>query len=118
MQSSKIPIRTRVCGMACSAAFEIAACGTKGLRECYPNTIYMYHDMQIGLEATMSKHQMTQYADSLDKVSACEHNILKRNTHLTTEDISRIERSGHEVYFTIDEAIKYGIVDRVIEYER
>lgn len=116
MMSSKIPIRTRVCGMACSAALPIAACGTKGRRECYSNSIYMYHDVQVGLETVMSKTQMIQYSDSLDKVTRCEHDILKRITNFTDDDINRIERSGHEVYFSIDEVLKYGIADKVLDY--
>lgn len=111
---SKVPIRTIVCGSACSMALTIAACGTKGRRQCYPYAVYMYHDVQMSFNEVSSKRQMSGYLDEFDKVTSLEHRLLANASNLSIDDIEAIVNTGHEVYICADEALKMGIVDVVI----
>jgi len=113
---STVPIQTIVCGTAYSIAMHIAAAGTTGYRRCLKNSSYMYSEMQLSMGAEKSHQSMTSYLKEFDKVISMERRMLSEITNLSLKDIEKYAQCGHEKFFTTDEALKYGLVDEVIDY--
>ncbi len=116
MRTSSIPIHTTVCGAAYSMALSIAAAGTRGHRRCMKNATYMYHEVQMVMSETTTHNNITGYLEQFKKVIDMERQMFIEVTNFSDEIINDYIMKNHEIYFTVDEALQYGIVDEVIDY--
>lgn len=116
MRTSTIPIHTIVCGAAYSMALSIAAAGTHGYRQCMKNATYMYHEVQMVMSETTTHYNVTGYLDQFKKVIDMERQMFIEVTDFSDEIINDYIMKNYEIFFTVDEALQYGIVDEVIDY--
>lgn len=116
MRTSMVPIRTIVCGAAYSMALSVAAAGTPGYRQCMKNSTYMYHEVQMVMSETTTHYNMSGYLEQFKKVIDMERQMFIEVTRFTDDILNTYIMKGHEIFFTVDEALKYGLVDEVIDY--
>jgi len=114
MQFLKSDISTVCVGMAASMASILLAAGTKGKRFCLPNSEVMIHQVMGGTQGQASDIKI--HAERILKIKDKLNHILKNHT---SRELSVIERDTDRDYFmSADEAVKYGIVDKVIEKQK
>jgi ATP-dependent Clp protease protease subunit len=102
-------VATICCGIAMSMASLILAGGTRGKRQALPNSRIMIHQPHGGFQG-----QTTDIA-----IHARESQFLRRrmeeiyaeHTRRPTEEIA--EHLERDRFFTPDEAVDYGLIDRV-----
>jgi ATP-dependent Clp protease protease subunit len=112
MRASKTIVRTVNYCTCFSAASEILAAGTKGDRYCMPGSIVMCHTGSMQLSGTMGNVEVTKkFCDSLCK--KCTDMFLE-NTNIDTKVWKKKTASDSDWYLFEDEALEYGIVDKVI----
>jgi len=116
MKTSCVPIRTIVYGAAYSMALSVAVAGTPGRRQCMKNSTYMYHEVQMVMSEITTHYNMSSYLEQFKKVVDMERAMFIGATKLTNDIIQDYIMKGHEIFFTVDEALKYGLVDEVIDY--
>lgn len=105
------PVVTIITNEVCSMGGHISVAGNK--RVCYPNSVWMAHDMYSYMEDYSGKIKdrakfLEQYYDVLE-------NNLRKHTKLTNADL-RQARNGELWLFAKDMKEK-GIVDEIIPYE-
>ncbi len=111
MQYIKSDVSTICIGQAASAAAVLLAAGAKGKRFALPNCRVMIHQVMGGAEGQatdieIQAKEILRVKESLNKVLASH----------TGQAISKIEKDTDRDYFmSADEALKYGIIDKVIE---
>jgi len=114
MQYVKCDVATVCVGIAASMGAVLLAAGSKGKRFILPNAEVMIHQIMGGAEgqATDIKiraEHILRLRDRLNKILA---------TH-TGQEMSKIEKDTDRDYFmTAEEALKYGIVDKIIKPSR
>ena len=110
MKASKTPIRTINYCTCFSAASEILAAGTKGHRYCMPGSIVMCHSGSMTLGGTTGNVDATKkWCDALCK--RCTDMFLA-NTGIEAKVYKK--KTANDWYLFEDEALQYGIVDKVI----
>ena len=112
MQFVKCDVATICIGMAASMGAFLLAAGTKGKRIALPNSEIMIHQPLGGAkgQATDIKIQADLILRTRDKLNK----ILAEKTGRTFEEIARdTERDN---YMTAEDALAYGIVDKIIEH--
>lgn len=110
MQASKTPIRTINYCTCFSAASEILAAGTKGYRYCMPGAIVMCHSGSMTIGGTTGNVDATKkWCDALCK--RCTDMFLA-NTGIEAKVYKK--KTVNDWYLFEDEALQYGIVDKVI----
>jgi len=91
-------------------AFLLAA-GAKGKRFCLPNSEVMIHQPLGGAHGQAS--DIAIHAEHILKIKKRMNKILAKNTG---QSLEKIERDVDRDYFmSADEALKYGIIDKVYE---
>ncbi len=111
MNFIKCDVSTVCIGMAASMGAFLLSAGTKGKRFALPNSEIMIHQPLGGAkgQATDIKIQAELILRTRDRLNA----ILAQNTGKTVEEIARdTERDN---YMTAQQALEYGLVDKVIE---
>ena len=109
MQYVKPAVSTICVGMAASMGSVLLAAGEKGKRFCLPNSEVMIHQVMGGMQASDIKI----HAERILKLKDQLNDILAKHTGQPKE---RIEKDTDRDYFMgANEAMKYGIVDKVIE---
>ena len=111
MNFVKSDVSTICIGMAASMGAFLLSCGTKGKRYSLPNSEIMIHQPLGGAQgqATEIKIAAERILKSRDKLNK----ILSKNTGQDIEIISRdTERDN---FLESDEALKYGLIDKIIE---
>lgn len=112
LQFVKAPIKTVCIGQAFSSAAIILAAGTKGRRYAYPNSKIMIHSMQIE-EMSGSEKEIQEEAKRIRKENQVLNVIISRHTG---QSVKKVQRDCEkDKYFTPAEAIKYGLIDYVVE---
>jgi len=108
--SSICDISTVACGVcASSAAFLLAAAGTKGKRYCMPNAEVMIHQPLGGAQGQVTDILIA--ADHLKKSKQKLNTILAEVTGQSLETIEKdVERDN---WMTAEEALDYGLVDHI-----
>lgn len=110
MQYVKPEISTICIGMAASMAATLLAAGERGKRFALPNSEILLHQIMGGAEGQASDvairaEQILKMKDRLNKILA-KH---------TSQPLSKIEKdTDRDFYMTSEEAVKYGITDKVI----
>ena len=110
MRYVKCDVSTICMGMAASMGSFLLAGGTKGKRYALPNSEIMIHQPSGGAQGQATDIKIV--ADHILKTKKKLNRILAENTGKAIEIIEAdTERDN---YMSADEAVEYGIVDKVI----
>ncbi len=110
IQYIKPAVSTICVGMAASMAAVLLAAGTKGSRLALPNAEIMIHQVMGGMEGQASDIKIR--AERILRIKDRLNQILVKHT---SKELSQIEKDTDRDYFmTADEALAYGIIDKVI----
>ena len=111
MNYIKCDVRTVCIGMAASMGAFLLMAGQKGKRLALPNSEIMIHQPLGGARGQATEIKIV--ADHILKTREKLNRILAENTGRSIEEIARdTERDN---YLTAQEAMEYGLVDKVIE---
>ncbi len=106
----KCDVSTICIGLAASMGAFLLAAGTKGKRFCLPNSEVMIHQPLGGAQGQASDIEIT--ANHILKTKKKMIEMLAKNTG---QSIKKVEKDVDRDYFmTADEAVAYGLVDKVI----
>ncbi len=110
MNYIKCDVSTICIGMAASMGAFLLACGTKGKRMALPNPEVMIHQPSGGARGQATEIKIV--AEKILQTRKKLNEILSANTGQPLEIIERdTERDN---YMTADEAMAYGLIDKVI----
>lgn len=112
MQFIASPIKTICIGEAYSTAAVLLSAGTKGLRFAAPHAKIMIHSLQLGnLSGTQQEIE-----DETKQCKKLNDAVMKIIAHHTGQNIKKVKRDClKDKYFTSEEAIKYGLIDGIIQ---
>ena len=110
MQFIKCDVSTICIGMAASMGAFLLSAGTKGKRLALPHSEIMIHQPLGGARGQASDIQIQ--AEQILKTKATLNKILAENTGKPIEVIER--DTDRDNYMTAEEALAYGIVDKII----
>lgn len=102
-------INTICIGMAASMAAVLLSAGTKGKRFALPNSEVMIHQPLGGVSGQAT--DVAIVAEHILKTKKKLNNILAEQTGQTVEKITA--DADRDFYMTADEAINYGLIDKV-----
>ncbi len=112
MQYIKCDVSTICIGMAASMGAFLLSSGAKGKRYALPNSEIMIHQPLGGARGQATEIKIV--ADHILKTREKLNRILAENTGRSVEEIARdTERDN---YLTAQEAMEYGLVDKVIAH--
>lgn len=111
MQFIKSDVSTIAVGLSASMAAVLLSAGAKGKRFALPNAEILIHQVMGGAEGQavdikIKAEQILKIKDKLNKILSLH----------TGQDIKRIETdSDRDYYLNATDAVKYGLVDKVIK---
>ena len=110
MNFLKCDVSTVCIGMAASMGAMILSAGARGKRFVLPNSEVMIHQPLGGAEGQASDIAIA--AQNILKIKEVLYKMLAKNTGKT---LAQIEKDADRNYWlSSDEAVKYGIVDKII----
>jgi len=113
MQYIKCPVSTICVGLAASMASVLLAAGAKGKRLTLPNSEIMIHQVMGGTEGQASDIKIR--AEHILKIKDKMNRILAFHTG---QKIATIEKdSDRDHFMSAEEALKYGLIDKIITKE-
>lgn len=110
MKYIKCDVSTICVGMAASMGAFLLAAGAKGKRYALPNSEIMIHQPLGGAKGQASDIKIQ--ADLILRTRDTLNKILAANTGKTVEEIAR--DTDRDRFMTADEALQYGLVDKVL----
>ena len=111
MQYIKPDVATICVGLAASMGAFLLASGAKGKRYALPNSKIMIHQVMGGAQGQASDIKIQ--AEEILKVRDNLNNILARHTG---KPLKQVEKdTDRDYYMTAQEALDYGLVDKIIE---
>lgn len=110
MQYIKADVVTICVGLAASMGAFLLAAGAKGKRFALPNSKMMIHQVMGGAQGQASDVQIQ--AEEIIRVKNNLNQILAKHTGQTLKKVE--EDTDRDRYMTADEALKYGLIDKVI----
>ena len=111
MQFVKPDVNTYCIGQAASMGALLLAGGTKGKRYALPNARIMIHQPWGGTQGTASDIHI-----QAKEILRIRERINKLLAEHTGQSLEKVEKDTDRDYFmTADEAMKYGLVDTVID---
>lgn len=114
MKYVKCDVSTICVGLAASMGAFLLAAGTKGKRFCLPNSEVMIHQPLGGAKGQASDIEITARHIMRTKKKMIE--LLSKNTG---QPIKKVEKDvDRDYYMTAEEAVEYGLVDKVITREK
>jgi ATP-dependent Clp protease protease subunit len=113
MKMLKSPVSTICMGLAASMGSILLSGGVKGKRFIYPHGEVMIHQPSIGGHIQGVSTDLEIQAKQTRKVKEIGARILAENCGKTMEQI--MKDFDRDYWMDADEAIKYGIVDKLIE---
>ena len=114
MNYIKCDVSTICVGMAASMGAFLLSAGAKGKRFALPNSEILIHQPLIGGEhgVTGQATEIKIVADNIIKTREKLNRILAENTGTSIEQVALdTERDN---YMTAEEALEYGLIDKVI----
>ena len=111
MQHIKCDVSTICVGMAASMGAFLLAGGATGKRLCLPNAELMIHQPSGGAKGQASDIQIV--AQNIQRTKAKLNEILAANTGKSLEEITY--DTDRDNYMSAEEALEYGLIDKVIE---
>jgi len=110
MQYIKPDVSTICMGEAASAASFILGAGTKGKRYALKNSRIMLHQVSSG-----AKGHIEDIKRTLEEVSKLNDIVLQEWSKITGKDVEQMRSDiDRDYYFSPEEAISYGIIDKVL----
>jgi ATP-dependent Clp protease protease subunit len=110
VQYVKADVSTICIGLAGSMGAVLLAAGTRGKRFILPNAEVMIHQVMGGAEG-----QATDIKIRAEHILRIRDRLNRILAHHTRQTIAKVERDTDRDYFmTAEEALKYGIVDKII----
>lgn len=117
MQFIKAPITTICMGMAMSFGALLLAAGTKGKRFALPNSRIMIHQPLIwGTGISGQATDIDIENREMQETKARLIKILAKHTGQSEEKIR--QDTERNFYMSAEEAVKYGIIDGVLEFKK
>ncbi len=114
MNFIKSDVSTICLGMAASMGAFLLTCGTKGKRCCLPNSEVMIHQPLGGAQG-----QATEIKIAAEHILKIKDKINKILAKTTGKDLKIVEQDTERDYFLdAEEALKYGIVDKILIDEK
>ena len=111
MQYIKPDVSTICIGIAASMASVLLTAGAKGKRFCLPNSEVMIHQVMGGTEGQASDIKI--HAERILKMKDKLNSILAKHSG---QDKKTVEKDSDRDYFMdAQEAVAYGLVDKVIK---
>jgi ATP-dependent Clp protease, protease subunit len=111
MQLIQAPVSTIAVGLAASMGTILLTAGAKGRRYTLPHATIHVHQPLGGVQGQATDIEIA--AKEILKKRDLLNDILRRHTEMTQEQIDRI--TDRDFYMTAEEAIQYGIVDKILE---
>jgi ATP-dependent Clp protease protease subunit len=111
MQFVRPDIATYTIGQAASMASVLATGGTKGKRFILPNSTVMIHQPLGGFSGQASDIEI--HAKEIMRLKKKMSEILSKHTGQTVKKITK--DSDRDNFITAEEAVDYGLVDRILE---
>ncbi len=112
MRYIKCDVATICVGMAASMGAFLLSAGTKGKRMSLPNAEIMIHQPSAGTQGQIT--DMAIHLRRLETIKSRMNRILAENTGKSVEEVTAAcERDN---FMTAEEAVAFGIVDRVLEH--
>jgi len=111
MQLIKSDVSTICVGMAASMGAFLLAGGAKGKRFALPNAEVMIHQPSGGTQGQATDMQI--HAERIIQMKKKLNEILAENTGQAVEKVT--EDTERDNFLTSEEAVAYGLIDKVIE---
>lgn len=111
MQFIKPDVSTICMGQACSMGSFLLAAGARGKRHCLPNSRVMIHQPSGGAQGQASDIHI--HAQEILKIRQRLNELLSFHTGQKIEQVEL--DTERDKFMTADEAVKYGLVDSVIQ---
>lgn len=108
IQLSKTPVYTVTYGNGYSGGFFIGICGHK--RFCYPHSAFLFHEGSTG--DIGDAHKFLQHVDFYKSQLKILKEITLSHTKITPKEYG--EHKKDDWFFTSQEAVQYGIIDKVL----
>ncbi len=113
----KCPVSTVCIGMAASMGAVLLACGEKGKRFATPNSEILIHQPLIGGGGLSGQTtEIKIHADHMVKTREKLNKLLSEKTGQSLEQIEKDTERDH--YMTAEEALKYGLIDEIIDVRK
>lgn len=106
------PVHTIALGKVMSAGVLLLAAGTKGKRLIGRSARIMMHPVSGGMYGNV--FEILNETNEHQRLHDLMIGALERETKMKRTEIQKIMKAGHDYYITADEAIKLGIVDRMV----
>jgi len=111
MNYIKPDICTLAYGQACSAGSFILAAGTKGKRFALPNCDIMIHELSGGHQGKFNDMKI-----GYEKTKRLYDKMATHYVGFTGQKLAKVKKDmERDCYLTAEEAVKYGLIDRVQE---
>ncbi len=112
MRYIKCDVATICVGMAASMGAFLLSAGTKGKRMALPNAEIMIHQPSAGTQGQIT--DMAIHLRRLETIKSRMNRILAENTGKSLEEVT--EACERDNFMSAEEAVAFGIVDRVLEH--
>ncbi|MCL2859591.1 MAG: ATP-dependent Clp protease proteolytic subunit [Oscillospiraceae bacterium] len=109
----KCPVSTMCVGLAASMGAVLLACGTKGKRFATPNAEIMIHQPLISGGLSGQTTEIKIHAEHMIRTREKLNRILSEKTGQPLEKIN--EDTERDNFMTAEEALKYGIIDGILD---
>ena len=110
----KCPVTTICVGLAASMGAVLLASGTKGKRFATPNAEILIHQPLIAGGGISG--QTTEIKIHADHMVKTREKLNKLLSERTGQDLATIERdTERDTYMTAEEALKYGLIDGIMD---
>ena len=116
MNYIKCPVSTICIGLAASMGSVLLACGAKGKRYATPNSEILIHQPLISGGLSGQTTEIKIHADHMVKTREKLNKLLSEKTGQTLEQIEKDTERDH--YMTAEEALKYGLIDEIIDVRK
>ena len=111
MQYINSPVSTLCIGQASSMGSFLLAAGEKGKRFSLPNSRIMVHQPSGGMQGQVTDIEIQ--TNEIKKTKLKLNEIYSKHTGKKLSEISSIME--RDKYFSADEAIKFGLIDKVVK---
>ena len=116
MNYIKCPVSTICVGLAASFGAVLLANGEKGRRFATPNSEILIHQPLIGGQGEGISGQATEIKIHADHMIRTREKLNKLLSDKTGQSIETIERdTERDHYMTAEEALKYGLIDGIMD---
>ena len=107
------PVATVCMGMAASMGSLLLCAGQKGRRFVWPSGKVMIHQPSIGGQIVATATDIKIHAEEIRKTKDKLNRILAEECNQPYEKI--VQDTDRDYYMTAEEAVKYGIVDYIVQ---